>query len=326
MQIEILIYDGCLGSEVFAFADTLTMANALDSAGKAQISPVFKVRLVSIDAKPCTLAGGVTSISSVAPGNCDLLVVPGMEFGDREALVARAIQMRSEHSIISRHWNRGRQVATICVGAFLAAASGIAKGRSVATGWPVASLLPTIDPSVNLKTDALVVTDGRLRTTGAVTASYDLALDIVTGQMGDDIALRLRRILLLEPHRLGQNAFVALGNQTDPQLTPVHRAKTYLRDNLARPFSLAEVASAAGTSVRTLQRNFKRQTGLTPLSFHQQLRIDRAKQLLAATKLPVSHISAETGYVEEAAFRTLFRKTAGLTPGEYRRRFAILKT
>ena len=249
-----------------------------------------------------------------------------MEFGDREALVARAKAMRSEQKIIRQHWHLGRSVAAICVGTFLAAASGITSGRRVATGWPVAQLLPTVDPSLTVETDALVVIDGALKTTGAVTAAYDLALDIVATCMGEDVAVRLRRILLLEPQRLGQRAFARIGVQLDPPLTPVHRAKVYLRDNIARPFDLSAVASMVGMSVRSLQRNFKQQTGITPLSFHQQLRIDLAKNLLEGTRLPISQIAADVGYAEEAAFRKLFRKMMGLTPGEFRRRFALLRT
>lgn len=326
MRIDILIYNGCLGSEVFAFADTLTMADALRANGNASTPPGFKIRLVSKDGKPCALAGRIAQISAAKPGTCDLLVIPGMEFGDREALVANAKAMHGEQKIIRQHWQSGKNVAAICVGSFLAAASGITVGRNVATGWPVAHLLPMLDPSLKVETDALVVTDGALKSTGAVTAAYDLALDIVATRLGEDVATRLRRILLLEPKRLGQKAFSRTGHNVELQLTPVHRAKAYLRDNVTRPFDLSAVASAAGISARTLQRNFKKQTGITPLSFHQQVRIDWAKHLLESTKVPISQIAADVGYAEEATFRKLFRRMTDLTPSDFRRRFELLRT
>lgn len=326
MRINILLYHGCLGSEVFAFADTLMMADAMQAAGRPSSVPEFEIKFVSTDGKPRTLAGGFSQGPTAKPGTCDLLVIPGMSFGDREALVALAKEMQNEQKIISDHWGSGGNVAAICVGSFLAVASGIAKDRRVATGWPVAHLLPAIDASITVEASELVVTDGALKTTGAITAVYDLALDIVAGQMGQDIATRLRRILLLEPHRPGQQAFARAGVPSDVQLTPVHRAKLYLRDNLIHPFELAAVAKEAGMSVRSLQRHFKAQTGVTPLTFHQQLRMDRAKHLLETTKLSIAQVADQVGYSDEAAFRKLFRKITDLTPGNFRRRFSLMRT
>jgi transcriptional regulator GlxA family with amidase domain len=326
MQIDILIYDRCLGSEVFAFADTLTMANSLHAGGRTAAQPQFQVRLVCPEGGQPMLAGGLTRATAQVAGKCDLLVVPGMEFGDREALVAHAKTLTSEQELIRRQWSSGKRVAAICVGAFLVATAGIASGRRIATGWPVASLLPTIDPSLIVELHDLVVTDGDLISTGAFTAAYDLALNLVAVHLDADIATRLRRILLLDAQRPGQMAFARLDAIPETRLTAVHLAKTYLRDNLARPFNLGKVATASGTSSRTLQRKFKQQVGITPLSFHRQLRIDRAKQMLETTKASSSQIATEIGYGDEATFRTLFRRITGLAPGDYRRRFALLRT
>lgn len=326
MRIDILLYDDCLGSEVFAFVDTLMMADALQAGGHLSAVSVFEIKFVSSDGKPRTFAGGHLQSPCGKPGNCDLLVIPGMSFGDREALVACAKEMEGEQRMIRDHWASGRDVAAICVGSFLVVASGIASNRRVATGWPVAHLLPAIDRSITVEPSDLVVSDGALRTTGAITAVYDLALDVVATRLGQDVATRLRRILLLEPQRAGQQAFARSGAQPEMPLTPVHRAKTYLRNNLMQPFDLAAVATAAGLSLRSLQRHFKEQTGITPLSFHQQLRMDRAKHLLETTKLSIAQIADEVGYSDEAAFRKLFRKMTELTPGDFRRRFSLLRT
>jgi transcriptional regulator GlxA family with amidase domain len=326
VRIDILLYDRCLGSEVFAFADTLMMADTMQAAGRPTALPEFAIKFVSSDGTSRNFAGGILQGLTAKSDSCDLLVIPGMSFGDREALVAHAKGMQDEQRIIRDHWASGGNVAAICVGSFLAVASGIAKDRRIATGWPVAHLLSTIDASITVEASELVVTDGALKTTGAITAVYDLALDIVADKVGQDIATRLRRMLLLEPHRPGQQAFARSSVQSDVQLTPVHRAKLYLRDNLIHPFELAAVATAAGMSVRSLQRNFKAQTGVTPLTFHQQLRMDRAKHLLETTKLSIAQVADRVGYSDEAAFRKLFRRMTDLTPGNFRRRFSLMRT
>jgi transcriptional regulator GlxA family with amidase domain len=325
MRVAILVYDGCLGSEVFAFADTLGIANTLHAMGHSAASPLFEIRLVSSDGRPRSFAGGAWQVSLEPPSDCDLLVVPGMSFSDREVLVGNAVGMRAEHKIIREHWSRGNDVATICVGAFLAAAAGIAGGRRVTTGWPVAGLLPTIDPSITVEPDKLVVTDGALKSTGAITAVYDLALEVVASKLGPEIATRIQRILLFEPQRLGQLAFIRGQTVPEKALTPVYRAKKYIRDNIKLPFDLGDVATASGMSVRSLQRKFKAQTGMTPLVFQQNLRIDHAKRLLESSKLSVGQIATEVGYRDEAAFRKLFRDRTNLTPGDFRRRFSVLQ-
>jgi transcriptional regulator GlxA family with amidase domain len=325
MHVAILIYDDCLGSEVFAFADTLGIANALHAMGKANARPIFEIKLVSSDGRPRSFAGGALQVSVQPPGECDLLVVPGMSFGDREALVGKAIGMRPEHKVIHEHWSCGKDLATICVGAFVAAAAGVTAGRCVATGWPVASLLRIIDSSIKVEPDKLVVTDGALRTTGAITSVYDLALEIIAAEMDQDTAIRIQSILLFEPQRLGQSSFAREQTASDDPLTPVHRAKKYIRDNLKSAFDLGAVAVASGMSVRSLQRKFKAQTGMTPLSFQQKLRIDHAKRLLESSKFSVGQIAIEVGYCDEAAFRKLFRDRTNLTPSDFRRRFSVLQ-
>lgn len=326
MRIDILLYDDCLGSEVFAFADTLMMAEKLAAAGMRGRAKSFEIRFVSTDAATRTLAGGLAQLATGPAGSCDLLVIPGTSFDDREGLIARIKALKAEQVLIRRHWTAGKRVAAICVGAFLVCAAGIATGRRIATGWPVADLLPSIDSGVTIVADEMVVADGALLTSGATTAAYDLALCIVSGECGAEVAYRLRKILLLEPNRPGQQVFSRMSSTTPAALGPVHRAKTYLRENLSQPFVLADLAAASGSSTRSLQRNFKRQTGLTPLTFLQLIRIDQAKHLLETTRLPISQIAIEVGYLEEASFRNLFRKLAGMGPGAFRARFSTLKS
>jgi transcriptional regulator GlxA family with amidase domain len=81
------------------------------------------------------------------------------------------------------------------------------------------------------------------------------------------------------------------------------------------------MVARSGLSARTFARRFQKATGLAPLAYVQNLRIERAKQLLEGSEAPVDDISAEVGYEDASFFRRVFKRTVGLRPVDYRRRF-----
>ena len=96
--------------------------------------------------------------------------------------------------------------------------------------------------------------------------------------------------------------------QADPL---VLRFEKWARDHLKEGFSLQEAASALATSARTLQRRCEAVLGKSPLSYFQDLRVERAQSLLHGSGLDVDAIAAEVGYVDGATLRTLLRERLG---------------
>ncbi|MCK5887567.1 MAG: helix-turn-helix domain-containing protein, partial [Alcanivorax sp.] len=99
----------------------------------------------------------------------------------------------------------------------------------------------------------------------------------------------------------------------------VERFECWARRRLAQGFSLAEAASAAGTSERTLARRLQSVLGKTPLSYFQDLRVEHAAHLLRTGNASVDQVATQVGYSNGATLRALLRRKLGRGVRELRR-------
>jgi AraC family transcriptional regulator len=113
------------------------------------------------------------------------------------------------------------------------------------------------------------------------------------------------------PRRLGLSA---------RQLSAV---TNFVRDNLARPIRLSELAKLADLSPSQFGRAFKISTGRTPHLWHLDARIDSAKRLLANRRASLAEVALDTGFSEQSHFTRAFRTATGVPPGAWRRHIAM---
>ena len=176
-------------------------------------------------------------------------------------------------------------------------------------------------PEVRLEQDRMLVDGGDYICAGGVTAYFDLALHLVARFASAALAASCARTLLLDPGRSRQTPYMSLVSPSGHADAPILQAQQWLEDNHARPLRISELAAAVHMSERTLLRRFKKTTRRTPLDYLQAVRIEHAKRLLESGGLAVGEIAAQVGYGDTASFFRLFKELAGLTPGEYRKRF-----
>ena len=114
-----------------------------------------------------------------------------------------------------------------------------------------------------------------------------------------------------------------LGREAPPIALSAPRWLRELRDRLhaepERPFSLADLATAAGVHPGHLVRAFTSAFGMSPSRYLRKLRVDVAAQAIASTDIPLSQIGTEAGYYDQSHFTRLFRREMGMTPRDYRR-------
>ncbi|MDX6264006.1 MAG: AraC family transcriptional regulator, transcriptional activator FtrA [Kribbellaceae bacterium] len=216
---------------------------------------------------------------------------------------------------------RGIRLASICTGAFTLAAAGLLDGRMAATHWAHAERLAREYPQVEVATDVLYLDDGDVLTSAGVTAGLDLCLHLVRRDHGSAVAASVARRLVMAPHRDGGQAqFITAPTVAgEGSLEPVMR---WMQEHLAEPLSLASIAAHASMSTRTLSRQFRAQTGSTPLQWLIRLRINRAQELLETTDLTIDQIATACGFGRPLLLRQHFTKTLATTPTAYRRTFA----
>jgi len=320
-KINVLAYDGCMGMEIFGLCDTLLLANRVAAAMRgAAAGPLFEVRVASLAGGTVLAAGGLAIGTRKLRASRDLLVIPGMDIGDRDGCTRPHDNLALEVKAIARAFARGAPVASMCVGAFLLAEAGLLDGRRATTSWMFAADLARRFPLARVDAAAMVVEDGGVTTTGSFTATFDLAMQLIRQTATPNEARAVERMALLNL-RASQAAYVDTSMTAKPSGRFSDAVHSWLGERQAEAYDLGALAAAFHVSPRTMLRRLKAETGQTPLAYLQGERINAAKRLLESGTLSLAQITERVGYLDVATFSTLFKRLAGQSPAQYRRGF-----
>ena len=160
---------------------------------------------------------------------------------------------------------------------------------------------------------------------GGASSWQDLALLLIARHGSTEEAIRISRLFLFQWHREGQLPYASMAANVDHGDGAILKCQAWLAENYARADIVAEAVRQSGLPKRTFDRRFKAATGYSPLAYIQALRVEEAKQMLETGTAPVEAIGREVGYEDAASFRRLFRRLAGMAPGDYRKKFRIPK-
>lgn len=214
----------------------------------------------------------------------------------------------------------GARVASICTGAFVLAATGLLDGLRATTHWRAAPELAQRYPRIQVDPDVLYVDNGQILTSAGAAAGIDLCLHLVRQDYGAVVAAQTARLTVMPLERAGGQAqfIVHHAPTSDASLAPL---LGWLEAHLSGPVSLDDMARQAGLSPRTLSRQFRAQTGTTPLQWLLTARIRRAQELLESGSHTAEQVAGAVGFESVSAFRTCFYRRVGTTPQRYRQHF-----
>ena len=213
-------------------------------------------------------------------------------------------------------------MTSVCSGTYLLAAAGLIDGCRVTTHWASATHLAERYPQLEVEPDRIYVRDGDIWTSAGVTAGMDLALALVEEDLGRERALEVARWLVLYAHRSGGQA--QFSEPLAAQLSerePIREAQERVVADPALPHTVEELADAAGMTLRSFARAFKREVGITPAAYVETVRVERARQMLETSATDTTAVAAACGFGTVETFRRAFRRRLGVSPGEYRDRF-----
>jgi transcriptional regulator GlxA family with amidase domain len=266
-----------------------------------------------IDAGPLRIAvdEGLDAVE-----RADLVVVPGRNDISRPTSPEVLDVLRSAV-------DRGSRVASICVGAFTLAEAGLLDGGDATTHWLAADQLARRYPAVRVDPDVLYTDNGRVLTSAGAASGLDLCLHVVRTDYGVAVAADAARLAVAPPHRSGGQAQYILRNRPTYRTATLEHVLAWIEENAHRGLSLADIAEAAGVSVRTLTRRFTAEVGQSPVQWLAGVRIRHAQELLETTDHTVDRIAARTGFPSTSNFRAQFAQTVGVTPGAYRGTFRV---
>ncbi|MFF5257669.1 GlxA family transcriptional regulator [Actinomadura viridis] len=312
-QVAVLALDGVIPFDMAVPGQVFGMASGEDGA------PLYEIRV-------CTPPGGALTPAGVgrmrirtgwglpALATADTVMIPGHD-GFLEEPPGEVLDALLEAA------GRGARIASICVGAFVLAATGLLDGRRATTHWQHARALAERHPAVEVDPAVLFVDGGDLLTSAGVAAGIDLCLHMVRRDHGSAVAARVARRNVTPPQRDGGQAqFIRHEDPADAG-TALQPTLAWMEANLHRPLTLEDIARHAAVSVRTLSRRFRAQTGTTPLRWLLRARLLRAQHLLESTGLPIERVAAESGFGSAVTLRAHFARSVGASPQSYRSAF-----
>lgn len=295
------------------------LATAVETFGRVRLPdgrPAYRVIVAgsapTVDAGPLRIATGV---GLEALERADTIIVPGrneaaapVPDGVAEALRAAAAA--------------GTRIASICVGAFVLAEAGLLDGQRATTHWLAADRLARQYPRVVVEPDVLYTDNGRVLTSAGAAAGLDLCLHMVRRDFGAAVAAHASRLAVAPLHRTGGQAQFIVRNPPTYRTATLEDVLVWIEENAHRPLTLADIATAAHTSIRTLTRRFHQETGQAPMEWVTGVRIRHAQELLETTDHSIERIARQVGFSSPSTFREQFRRAAQVTPSEYRATFS----
>ncbi|KSH05049.1 AraC family transcriptional regulator [Pseudomonas aeruginosa] len=298
---------------VFAVADFFRIVSLLEA--HIGLEPSFRVRILA-SAREVTVASGHSLRADAIleiDADCDLLVIPAIEGARLAGFVPDAASL----AWIAQRIDAGARVLALTTGAAWLAASRRADGLLLASHWAYVRQLARRYPQCRFIGQRSYLQADGLYTTGSLGGCFDALLEIIARERGDRFSqLCATHLLVADAQRLSP-ILPGRRNHRDESILAL---QDWIEANHAEPLGLERMAAQAGLALRTLKRRFGAATGLSPIRYLQQVRVDRAKKLLLATPLSIREIAYEVGYENVSFFVRLFRKEASDTPSHWRGR------
>jgi len=288
--------------------------------------PLFSVQMVSEHAGPLNFSESWSvhphaTIESVK--HTDVVFIPSLWMTPKETFAGRYTGLKQW---IADRYRDGAIVCAACTGTIFLADTGLLDGELATTHWAYVEDLHRHYPRVRIRGEKVLVEagiDGRLITSGTQATWHDLLLYVISRLSGKDAALKTAKFFLLQWHTDGQSPYTVFRENLGHGDAAVRQVQEWLRGHFSQPNAVEALEKQSGLPSRTFKRRFKRATGLTPVVYVQQLRVDRAKALLEESDTPVEQVGWRVGYEDSAHFRRLFKRLTNLRPGEYRRKFKL---
>jgi len=285
----------------------------------------YRLTIAAPEAGPVETSSGVRIVADVAYSALSNEYLRGVHTliaaGGEPGLTA---ELASGHAsqIIARAHGIVPRLASVCSGALILAAAGVLDGRRAATHWSAVQRLRALRPAVEVDDDAIHFEDRGVWTSAGVTAGMDLALAMIEADYGRGLALQIaRRHVIFRVRPGGQSQFSAeLAAQAagDPR---IERLLSQVTGAPNAEWSLYRLSSAAGVSVRSLNRLFRSELNASPADFVERVRLDVARRLLLDTDRRVETIATLCGFGSLRRMDRAFARRLAVSPTEFRARF-----
>lgn len=289
----------------------------LAAAGK---SPLFNVQLVGRE-KEIKLNDGLFSIHTdrllhEVP-QTDLIFIPALS-GDMKTALA---MNKDFMPWIVEQYEGGAEVASLCVGAFMLASTGLLRGKKCSTHWLFANEFRLMFPDVELVDGSIITEEHRLYSSGGAMSYWNLLLYLVEKYTDRETAIMAAKFFAIDIDRNNQSAFMMFNGQKEHEDAEIKQAQSFIEQNYADKIVIDQLADMCAVGRRSFERRFKKATNNTVVEYIQRVKIEAAKRRFESSRKNINEVMFDVGYTDTKAFRDVFKRLTGLTPIEYRNKY-----
>ena len=251
----------------------------------------------------------------------DLVVIPAL-FGN----IQNALEANYEtKEWIIQQYEDGADVASLCVGAFLLASTGLLDGKKCSTHWGFQNEFREMFPNVEVVDGSIITEEKRLYSSGGANSYWNLLLHLLEKYSGREIAILASKYFAIDIDRDTQNAFAMFKGQKNHNDTEILKAQEYIETNNQDKISVDELAELVSVGRRSFERRFKIATNNSVLEYIHRIKIEAAKRSFESSRKNITEVMFDVGYTDTKSFRNTFKKITGLTPIEYRNKYNKMK-
>lgn len=281
---------------------------------------IFRIQLAGVS-ETVEFNGGLftikphTNISRIS--KTDLIIVPSLNHNYKLAL-------KENESILDwlqKQYRQGAEIASICTGAFMLAASGLLDGKRCSTHWSVADSFRSMFPKIKLAIDQLITDEKGIYTNGGAYSFLNLMIYLVEKYYDRRTAIYCSKVFQIEMDRNTQSEFVIFTGQKKHDDDVVQQAQAYIEKHVEEKMSIEALSLKFNVGRRNFDRRFIRATGNTPLEYAQKVKVEAAKKAFETNRKTINEVMYEVGYSDVKAFREVFRKFTGISPLEYKEKY-----
>lgn len=319
-NVSILVIEDATPMAPVCAMEILNRAAVIHRELTGTAGAVFKTQLVGVKGKTVRCTGQIslrcqTTIDRVRA--TDILMIPSLEFDVEEKL--RRNKTAIPHLL--RLHRGGAEIASMCTGTFLLAATGLLENKSATTHWHAARAFRTLFPDVDLQDHKIIVDEDGLYSSGGATSSMHLGLYLTEKYCGKTTAHLLSRMMLLERKETYQTRFSIFLPQTQHGDEAIRKSQSAIEADNDGKLSVDRLADIACLSKRSFIRRFKMATGNTPAEYMQRSNVEKAKRQLENGNKSIEQIIYSLGYNDVQSFRKIFSRYTNQTLKEYRDRY-----
>lgn len=317
-SISILVLPGAVMEAVADPRYLFTTANQfLQASGKA---PLFDVKLVGLQ-QNTPLLGGVFTIQSdlviQEVEKTDLIIIPAISNP-----IGPVLEMNSAFvPWLVKQFQKGAEIASLCLGAFVLAETGLLNGKKCSTHWAFYNEFRERYPEVTIMDGHIITEEQGIYSSGGANSYWNLLIYLLEKYTNRETAILASKYFAIDIDRNSQSVFAIFNGQKDHTDEDIRKVQDYIEKNFTEKLGVDELAKSVAMSRRSLERRFRQATSNTVAEYIQRVKVEAAKRSFEGTRKNINEVMYDVGYTDTKAFRNLFKKLTGLNPVAYRNKY-----